>query len=57
MVTDITVHRLVATSIMAASIVMVVFVVVAVSVVASAYSDVVRSSPDLGGGWWDVGGH
>ena len=37
MVTDVTIHRLVAMSIMAASIV----VVVAVSIVASAYSDVV----------------
>ena len=34
---------------------MVVFVIMAMSVMASAYSDVVRSSPDLGGGWWDVG--
>ena len=41
---------------MATSIVVVVFVAVAASVMASAYSDVVRSSPDLGGGWWDVGG-
>ena len=39
--TDVTIHRLVAMSIMAVSIVMVVFVVVAVSVVASAYSDMV----------------
>ena len=51
--------RLVATSIMAASIVVVVFVIVAASVVASAYSNMVRSSPDLGGGWLlivEVGG-
>ena len=40
MVTDVTVHRLVATSIMATSVV-VVFVVVAVSVVAGPYSDMV----------------
>ena len=42
-VTDVTVHRLVATSIMAVSIIMVMFVVMAVSVVAGAYSDVVPS--------------
>ena len=39
--TDVTGHRLVAMSIMAASIIMVVFVMVAVSVVAGAYSDMV----------------
>ena len=41
---------------MAVSIIVVVFVIMAASVVASAYSNVVRLSPDLGGGWWDVGG-
>ena len=40
MVTDVTIHRLVATSIMATSVV-VVFVVVTMSVVAGVYSDMV----------------
>ena len=41
--TDVTVHRVVATSIKAVSIIMVMFVVMAVSIVAGAYSDVVPS--------------